>query len=186
MSDLYHPCQGLADIFTIREHKKTLEGLNVCFVGDGDNNVTHSLMLAAVMSGCNFHAGCPAGFEPRTKVVAMAREIAKDTGSEIVITNDPKAAVKDADVVYTDTWVSMGKDDEEKARKLALTPYQVNKELVSLAKPDFIFMHCLPAHIGDEVTHDVAYSGNSVIFDEAENRMHAQKALILFLLNGEQ
>ena len=182
LSDLYHPCQGLADLFTIMEHKKKLKGLKVCFVGDGANNVTHSLMLASAICGCDFYAGSPIGFEPKKSVVEAALRIAKETGSEIQVINDPMAAVMDADVVYTDTWFSMGKDCDKEQRRKIFAPYQVNPELVSHAKPDYIFMHCLPAHIGEEVTAEVAYSKNSVIFDEAENRMHAQKALMLFLL----
>ena len=182
LSDLYHPCQGLADMFTILEHKKRFKGLKVCFVGDCDNNVTHSLMLASVICGCDFHAASPPGSEPRKEIVEEAREIAGETGSRITVTNDPIEAVKDADVVYTDTWFSMGKECDKEERRRTFAPYQVNPELVSYAKPDFIFMHCLPAHIGEEVTTEVAYSKNSVIFDEAENRMHAQKALMLFLL----
>lgn len=182
LSDLYHPCQGLADLFTIMEHKKKLKGLKVCFVGDCDNNVTHSLMLASAICGCDFYAASPTGFEPKKEIVDAALKIARETGSKIVVTHDPIEAVKDADVVYTDTWFSMGKEGDREERRKIFAPYQVNLQLVSHAKPDYIFMHCLPAHIGEEVTAEVAYSKNSVIFDEAENRMHAQKALMLFLI----
>ena len=157
------------------------EKIGIAYVGDG-NNVANSLMLGSAIVGMDFYIACPKGYEPPEDIVGMARRIANETGSKVVITHDPVEAVKDADVVYTDVWVSMGDEAEKEARMKAFQSYQVNEELVKHAKPDYIFMHCLPAHRGYEVTDEVIDSRNSVVFDEAENRLHAQKAIILRLL----
>ncbi len=174
LSDRFHPCQALADVLTMEE-KKTGK-LKVAFVGDGNNNVTHSLMLAACMLGHEVWVGCPKKYAPEKDVVKAA--------GNVVVTEDPVEAVDDADVVYTDVWVSMGREDREE-RLEAFKEYQVNSRLVSHAKKNYIFMHCLPAHIGQEVTEDVIYSKNSVVFDQAENRLHAQKGLIRYLMRKQ-
>ncbi len=181
LDDVEHPCQIVADLMTIREKKGEFQGLKLAYVGDG-NNVANSLMLGSAIVGMDFYIACPRGYEPPEDIVGMARRIANETGSKVVITHDPVEAVKDADVVYTDVWVSMGDEAEKEARMKAFQSYQVNEELVKHAKPDYIFMHCLPAHRGYEVTDEVIDSRNSVVFDEAENRLHAQKAIILRLL----
>jgi len=177
LSDYSHPCQGLADLFTVFEKKGRLSGLKFAYVGDG-NNVAHSLIYGCSKVGMTVVLGCPKGYEPDSQVVARGKEEAKRNGCEVIVTNDPKEAVKGADVIYTDVWASMGKEKEKEERANIMKPYQVNRDLVKLAKEDYVFMHCLPAHRGEEVTNEVADSKNSVIFDQAENRMHAQKALM--------
>jgi ornithine carbamoyltransferase len=177
LSDYSHPCQGLADLFTVYEKKGRLSGLKLAYVGDG-NNVAHSLIYGCSKMGMAVVLGCPKGYEPDSQVVARGKEEAKRNGCEVIVTNDPKEAVKGADAIYTDVWTSMGKEKEQEERVKIMKPYQVNRDLVRLAKEDYIFMHCLPAHRGEEVTNEVADSNNSVIFDQAENRMHTQKALM--------
>jgi ornithine carbamoyltransferase len=177
LSDFSHPCQGLADLFTVYEKKGRLEGLRMAYVGDG-NNVAHSLLYGCSKMGMTIVLGCPKGYEPDPKVVAQAKEEAKRTGGEVKVVQDPREAVKGADVVYTDVWASMGKEKEREERIKVLKPYQVNPQLVKEAKENYIFMHCLPAHRGEEVVNEVADSKNSVIFDQAENRMHTQKAVM--------
>jgi len=177
LSDFSHPCQGLADLFTVYEKKGRFEGLKFAYVGDG-NNVAHSLLYGCSKMGMDITLGCPKGYEPDAMVVAQAKEEAKRRGSKVVLTVDPAEAVKGADVIYTDVWASMGKEKEREERIKVLKPYQVNPDLVKGAKEDYIFMHCLPAHRGEEVTDAVADSKNSVIFDQAENRMHTQKAVM--------
>jgi len=181
LSDFSHPCQGLADLFTVYEKKGRLSGLKLAYIGDG-NNVAHSLLYGCSKTGMNIVLGCPKGYEPNPKVVSEAKKDAKKNGCEVKVTNDPREAVKGADVVYTDVWASMGKEKEHDERVKILKPYQVNTELVKGAKEDYIFMHCLPAHRGEEVTNEVADSKNSVIFDQAENRMHTQKALLALII----
>jgi ornithine carbamoyltransferase len=181
LTDEEHPCQVLADLFTIWEYKGKLEGLKVAYLGDG-NNMCNSWLVGAAFMGMRFYAATPPGYEPLPEYVERAREIAKETGAEIVLTNDPIEAVKDADVVYTDVWASMGQEEEEEERKRIFAPYQVNGELVKHAKPDFLFMHCLPAHRGEEVTEEVLEGERSVVWEQAENRLHTQKALILKLV----
>ncbi|MFA6430835.1 MAG: ornithine carbamoyltransferase [Candidatus Margulisiibacteriota bacterium] len=189
LSDLEHPCQALTDIFTIREKKglagmRTDEkGLKVAYIGDG-NNVCHSLMLTAAKVGLDLYIATPKGFEPNNDISKTAFEDAKASGAQITILNDPVVAVKNADVIYTDVWASMGQEKEKLARHKKFRNFQVNSELVKLAKPDHIFMHCLPAHRGDEVTDAVIDSSNSVVFDQAENRLHVQKAILVKLLGG--
>ena len=181
LDDLEHPCQIVADLMTIKEKKGGFRGLKLAYVGDG-NNVAHSLMLGAAIVGMDFYIACPEGYEPKKEIVGEARKIANETGAKIVITHDPVEAVKDADIVYTDVWVSMGDEAEKEIRLKVFRPYQVNEELVRHAKSNYIFMHCLPAHRGYEVTDDVIDSRNSVVFDEAENRLHAQKAILVRLI----
>jgi len=181
LSDFSHPCQGLADLFTVYEKKGRFEGLKLAYVGDG-NNVAHSLIEGCSKVGMNIALACPKGYDPDSKVVSMGKEEAKKNGSEVRVTDDPKEAVKGADVIYTDVWASMGKEKEHAERVKVLKPYQVNSNLVKGAKEDYIFMHCLPAHRGEEVTDEVADSKNSVIFDQAENRLHTQKALMALVM----
>ncbi|MGB9913776.1 MAG: ornithine carbamoyltransferase, partial [Candidatus Kapaibacteriota bacterium] len=181
LTDFAHPCQAMADYFTIREIKGTIKGLKIVYVGDG-NNVAHSLMAAAGRLGAHIVVATPKGFEPNLNAYRSAIEAGKATGAKIEVTNDPVEAVKDADVVYTDVWASMGQESEAEKRKKIFQPYQVNRTLFSYAKPDAIFMHCLPAHRGEEVTDEVIDSPNSVVFQEAENRLHVQKAILYMLM----
>jgi ornithine carbamoyltransferase len=181
LTDEEHPCQVLADLFTIWEYKGKLEGLKVAYLGDG-NNMANSWLIGAAYMGMKFYAATPPGYEPLPFYVEKAKEIAKETGAEIVITHDPLEAVKDADVVYTDVWASMGQEEEAEERKKVFMPYQVNSELLKHAKPDALFMHCLPAHRGEEVTDEVIEGERSVVWEQAENRLHTQKALILKLV----
>ncbi|MCJ8012736.1 ornithine carbamoyltransferase [Paenibacillus sp. KQZ6P-2] len=181
LSDLAHPCQVLADYQTILEHKGTLKGLKLAYIGDG-NNMAHSLMIGGAKLGVHVSIASPEGYEPDPEVVKQSREIAKETRAEIVVTHSPKEAVKDADAIYTDVWASMGFEEEQKIRETAFKDYQVDEELVKGAKSDYLFMHCLPAHRGEEVSAGVIDGKNSVIFDQAENRLHAQKALMAALI----
>lgn len=183
LSDLSHPCQGLADIFTIRE-RKGLKGTVVAYVGDG-NNVAHSLMLAAAKTGATLRVASPAGFEPHPRYRQLARAAAAESGARIEVGNDPIAAVTGADVVYTDVWTSMGQEQEYERRRRAFQGFQLNAALLARAKPDAIVMHDLPAHRGEEVTDEVLDGPRSVIFDQAENKMHVLKALLCWLLPGE-
>ncbi len=181
LTDYSHPCQAMADFLTIQEKKKKLEGLKLCYVGDG-NNVAHSLMFAGARLGVSVTIACPPGYEPNPTATQQAIGDAKSTGARIEVVQDPVEGVRNADVVYTDVWASMGQEAEAEARKKIFLPYQVNKGLMSKAKKDAIFMHCLPAHRGDEVTDEVIDSAQSVVFDEAENRLHAQKAIMYQLM----
>ena len=181
LSDYEHPCQALADLLTVYEKKGKLKGLSMAYVGDGFN-VANSLIIACIMTGINFHIASPKGYTVRKDVQAKARRYAAKSGAEIVCTNDPVEAVKAADVVYTDSWTSMGQEAEAEVRRRVFAHYQVNEKLFSLAKRDAIFMHCLPAHHGEEVTDAVINGRRSVVFDQAENRLHAQKALIAWLM----
>jgi ornithine carbamoyltransferase len=176
LSDLYHPCQALADVQTMEERFGALDGLKLAFVGDG-NNVAHSLMLTAGRLGMHVAVAAPENYQPNPEIVAEASKFA-----EITITTDPREAVEGASVVYTDVWASMGQESEAAERTRIFAPYQVNEELFRKARPEAIFLHCLPAKRGLEVTDDVMESPRSVIFDEAENRLHAQKALLMMLL----
>ena len=181
LTDFSHPCQAMADFLTILEHKGRLEGLRLAYVGDS-NNVSNSLMFAAARLGVHVAIGSPQGYQPKPDVTAWTKEHGSETGSTCLITEDPAEAVANADVVYTDTWASMGQEAEAYARKAVFRPYQVNRSLFARAKADALFMHCLPAHRGDEVTDEVIDSPNSVVFPEAENRLHAQKAIMLELM----
>ncbi len=182
LSDDFHPCQLLADLLTIREHRGKLAGLTLTFVGDGADNMVHSYLLAGATAGMHIRIACPEGYLPKDSVVADADGIAATTGGSISIYTDPIEAVAGADVVVTDTWVSMGKEEEKAQRLVDLARYRVDSELMSLAKPDALFLHCLPADRGYEVTADVIDGPQSVVWDEAENRLHAQKALMVWLL----
>lgn len=184
LTDLSHPCQAMADFQTLREHKGALSNLKLAYVGDG-NNVCHSLMLAAARGGTKMAVGTPAGYEPNPDMVRWAREDGRDTGFTLTLTNSAEEAVAGADAVYTDVWASMGQEAEKEKRAKIFAPYQVNARLMAHAKTDALFMHCLPAHRGDEVTDEVIDSPNSVVYDEAENRLHAQKAILLALM-GEK
>ena len=181
LSDFTHPCQGLADLFTIYEKKGHLTGLKLAYIGDG-NNVAHSLLYGCSKVGMDITLACPKGYEPDPNVVSKAKEEGKRSGGEVKVTKDPKEAVSEADIIYTDVWASMGKEKEHEKRVKIFKPYQVNTKLVKEAKEDYIFMHCLPAHRGEEVTDEVADSNNSVIFDQAENRLHTQKALMALMM----
>ncbi len=180
LSDLEHPCQALADFYTVLEKKDHFEGLKFAFIGDG-NNVSHSLMLLSAKLGTNFMLGCPEGYGPDEKVLATAKGFAKETGCTVEVVHDAKEAAKDADIVYTDVWTSMGQEEEEKKRKTDFAAFQVNSDIMKQAKEEAIFMHCLPAHRGEEVTDDVIDSKSSVVFDEAENRLHVQKAIMMLI-----
>ncbi len=182
LSDLYHPCQALADLQTIKEQFGHWRGLKLAFVGDG-NNVAHSLMLNAARLGMNFAIACPKGYEPSPEVVATAGGLAAVSGSEILITHDARKAIAGAHAVYTDVWASMGQEGEAAERRNVFAPYQVNGQLMSCARHDAVFMHCLPAKRDQETTDEVLESRQSVVFDQAENRLHAQKALLLMLLD---
>lgn len=181
LTDLMHPCQILADLFTVYEHKKTLKGLKLAYVGDG-NNIAHSLLHGCAKTGMDIYVASPKGYQCSSEIVEEALEDAKVSGSNIVLTEDPVEAITDADVVYTDTWISMGQEDEKEERIKTFMPYQVNSSLFSKAKEDAIFLHCLPAYRDFEVTEDVIDGPNSVVFDEAENRLHVQKAVMALLM----
>ncbi len=186
LSDMYHPCQGLTDVFTIIEHfKGKTKGIVVTYVGDG-NNVCHSLMVACAKSGMHFRVATPEGYGPNLDIVKVARECAKETGAEIDVMHDPKHAVNKADVIYSDVWVSMGQEDETEKRLRDFQGYQINGDLVRHAKSNYVFMHCLPAHRGQEVTAEVIDSPHSIIFDQAENRLHTQKSILIFLLGKKE
>lgn len=181
LTDLLHPCQVLTDLFTILEKKRTLKGLKLAYVGDG-NNMANSLLHGCSKVGMDISISSPSGYKPDSEIVRNSESNAKYMGSKIEILDDPAAVVKNADIVYTDVWASMGQEKESAERKIKFAPYQVNPELIKNAKDDYLFMHCLPAHRGDEVVNEVADSSNSVIFDEAENRLHVQKAIMALLM----
>ena len=181
LTDLEHPCQALADMLTIKEHLGDWEGKKICFVGDG-NNVSNSLLLIAPLLGMDMSLACPKGYEPAEEIVKTAQEYAKENNTEIIITDDIGVALENVDAVFTDVWVSMGDEAEAKQREIDFAPFQVNSDLMSLANDGAIFMHCLPAIRGQEVTSDVIDGPQSVIYDEAENRMHAQKAVLYYYL----
>jgi ornithine carbamoyltransferase len=181
LSDAYHPCQALADVLTVRECFGALKGLKLTFIGDG-NNVAQSLMLTAVRLGMDFALGCPPGYTPDPDIVSTAEGLAAASGASVLITHDAAQALDGAHAVYTDVWASMGQEQEAAERKKAFHAYQVNQELFEQARPDAVFLHCLPAKRGEEVTDAVIESPRSVVFQEAENRLHAQKALLLMML----
>ncbi len=178
LSDLHHPCQALGDLMTILEKKGHIENINLAYVGDG-NNVANSLIEAASITGMKISLACPKGYEPDAKVIERAKALTK---SKIAVTTDPEGAVGGADVVYTDVWVSMGQEKEASKKKLKFKKYQLNTSLLSFARKDAIVLHCLPAHRGEEITDEVIDGPQSVVFDQAENRLHTQKALLEFLL----
>jgi len=181
LSDLEHPCQALSDLLTIYEKKGRLPGLNLAFIGDS-NNVANSLLLAACLLGMNFHIASPPGYEVKGEVLSQGREFAALSGSQIQLTSDPYEAAKDADIVYTDVWASMGQEAEAEQRRLAFAGYQVDNKLLSLAEGGVLFMHPLPAHHGEEISAGLLDDPRSVVFDQAENRLHLQKALLARIL----
>lgn len=181
LTDLHHPCQVLTDLFTILEKRRTLKGLKLVYIGDG-NNMAHSLLHGCSKVGMDITIASPSGYLPLKKIVAESMLNAKYMGSKIEITEDPVKAVSGADIIYTDVWASMGQEKEAAERRMKFIQYQVNSKLVKNAKDDYIFMHCLPAHRGDEVTDEICDSPNSVIFDEAENRLHVQKAIMALIM----
>ena len=181
LTDDYHPMQSLADLMTILELKNRLAGLKIAYIGDG-NNVVHSLLVVAGKLGLNMAVGCPKGYEPDINVVHFAHSSIRNINQKITITSDPIKAAKDADVIYTDVWTSMGQEGEHEERLKAFRPYQVNRELMDVAKPTAIFMHCLPAHRGEEVTDEVIESNQSVVFQQSENRLHTAKAALVSLI----
>jgi len=184
LTDLLHPCQAMADFLTLREKKGDLSQLKLAYVGDG-NNVCHSLMLAGAKAGTKLAVATPQGYEPQPEIVNQAREDGQSTGFALSLSNDPIEAVREADAIYTDVWASMGQEQEKEKRAQVFASFQVNTTLMAQAKPEAIFMHCLPAHRGEEVTSEVIDSPQSVVFDQAENRLHVQKA-ILWLLMGQE
>ncbi len=181
LTDLNHPCQALSDLLTIQEKKRRLKGIKIAYVGDG-NNVTNSLIEVAAKMGMTIAVGCPAGYQPDQHIVDLARAEAQQTGAVIEIGADPFVAVNDADVVYTDVWISMGREREQARRLKTLAPYQLNERLLKRAKPDALVMHCLPAHRGEEISAEVLDGPQSVVLDQAENRLHMQKAILVRLL----
>jgi ornithine carbamoyltransferase len=180
LSDFEHPCQALADLLTVEEHLGSLAGRVLTYVGDG-NNVAHSLLLAGAKAAMTVRVATPVGFEPIPQVVERAEEIAAETGGAIEVTTDPAAAALGAHVLYTDVWASMGQEQEAEERALIFRPYQLNEALVDLADPRVLVMHCLPAHRGEEIADRAIDGGHSMVFDQAENRLHTQKALLVFL-----
>ena len=183
LSDLEHPCQALADYFTLVERFGNLRNIRLAYVGDG-NNVAHSLLLTCACLGSSIRIATPKGYAPNAQIVSEARKLAKQTGAQIELLDDPHAAVADADAVYTDAWASMGQEHEAEARAGIFPPYRVDRELMAEAAPHAVFMHCLPAHRGEEVTDEVMDSESSVIFEQAENRLHVQKSILYLLLGG--
>ena len=177
LTDKYHPCQIMADFQTVIEKKGKLKGLKLAYIGDG-NNMAHSLMIGSAKLGMDVAIGSPQGYMPADDVVDMAKGFARESGSQVLITDNPVEAVTHADIIYTDVWASMGQEEEQEHRAKIFAPYQVNQELVKHADEQYIFMHCLPAHRGEEVSAEVIDGAHSVIFDEAENRLHAQKAIM--------
>ncbi len=181
LSDMFHPCQALTDIFSIKEKFGRIDGIKIAYVGDG-NNVCHSLMLACSKIGMDINIATPKGYEPKQEVVTLANESASLTGANITLTNNPEQAVEGVDVVYADVWVSMGQEAEEEKRLTDFEGFQINSKLIEFANKNYIFMHCLPAHRGQEVADDIIDGQHSIVFDQAENRLHMQKAILLFLL----
>jgi ornithine carbamoyltransferase len=184
LTDLLHPCQILADLLTYYEYKGSFSG-KLAFIGDG-NNVANSLLVGCGKLGLDMTLACPEGFEPDAEVLAAAQEAAAQSSAKLIITHDPKEAAKNADAIYTDVWASMGQEAEAQEKYKHFTAYQVNEELTSLCKKDYIFLHCLPAHRGEEVTADIIDGPHSVVFDEAENRLHAQKAVMVLLMQDKK
>jgi ornithine carbamoyltransferase len=182
LTDLHHPTQVMADLLTILEHKGKLAGLKMCYVGDGNNNMAHSLMEGAVKVGMHISVASPEGYEPNPEITADVLKEAKQSGSIVELTNDPIKAIQQADIVVTDVWTSMGQEAETAKRLEVFKDFQVNTELCQHAKSDYLFLHCLPAHRGEEVTADIIDGPHSVVFDEAENRLHAQKAIMKALM----
>ena len=181
LTDLLHPCQALADVFTVMEHKGTLAGLKMAYIGDG-NNMANALMHACAKLGMHISVATPSGYEPDKSIVAEAEAAAAESGSKIIITNEPLEAADGADVLYTDVWASMGQEAEQMARRRVFADFQINSATMAVADKAAIVMHCLPAHRGEEITNEVLEGPQSVIFDEAENRLHVQKAIMALLM----
>lgn len=181
LTDSFHPCQALADLLTVKEQKGRLKGLKVTYLGDG-NNVAHSLILACVRVGINVSVASPPGYEPDEKIVEYARNEGLDQGTRVIVTHDPGEALQEADAAYTDVWASMGQEGEQKERLKAFKPYQLNKEMLKKAEPDAVVLHCLPAHREEEITNEVIEGPQSVVFDQAENRLHVQKAVLALVM----
>jgi len=184
LTDLLHPCQAMADFFTLKETKGDLANFKLAYVGDG-NNVCHSLLFAAAKAGTRMAVATPPGYGPREEILKKAEEDGQETGSTFFLTNDPYEAVREADAVYTDVWASMGQEKEKAGRTKIFHSFQVNQNIMAKAKPDAVFMHCLPAHRGEEVTDEVINSSQSIVFDQAENRLHVQKLIMLLLMKDE-
>ncbi|MFI6869816.1 ornithine carbamoyltransferase [Nocardia sp. NPDC050406] len=183
LSNEFHPCQVLADLQTLKERKGNLSGRNLTYLGDGANNMAHSLLLGGVTAGLNVTIAAPEGFEPLPWIVELARARAAETGAKIAFTKDPQAAAEGADALVTDTWMSMGQENDGRDRVAPFRPFQVNADLLGRAAPDVTVLHCLPAHRGEEITDEVIDGPHSAVWDEAENRLHAQKALLVWLLD---
>ena len=181
LTDEFHPCQALADVMTIRERFETFDGVRVAYLGDG-NNVCHSLMVACAKLGMHFSAATPAGYEPSAEVVGWAEAAARDSGGSVTVLREPIEAAANADVLYTDVWTSMGQDDEREARLRDLAAYRIDDDLLRLASDRSVVFHCLPAHYGEEITEEVLYGPRSAVWDQAENRLHAQKALMALVI----
>lgn len=181
LSDYCHPCQGLADLFTIYEKRQSFKDLKIVYIGDG-NNVVHSLIFGVAKVGGHLTVATPSDYQPDAEVVRQAKQDADSTGGSIEVITDPAQAAQDADVLYTDVWTSMGQEEEREKRLQAFKPYQINSQLVKQAKPDVLVMHCLPAHRGEEITDEVMDGPNSVVFDQAENRLHTQKTILVLLM----
>ena len=181
LSALHHPCQALADIFSIKEKFKKLEGLSLAYIGDG-NNVCHSLLIGCAKMGIHMRVACPQGYEPHPEIVENAKKFAQEKRTQILISHSPQEAVQGAQIIYTDVWASMGEEHELEERIKIFKSFQINKNLTDLADPKYIFMHCLPAHRGQEVTSQVIDGPHSIVFDQAENRLHIQKAILLELI----
>ncbi len=183
LTDYAHPCQALADLLTIREHKGGLSGLTLAYLGDG-NNMSHSLLLAGAAAGMRVRVASPAGYEPIAQVVGRANQIGQRTGGAAVVTHDPLEAATGADILYTDVWASMGQEEESSTRQLVFQPYQLDERAVAAAREDVLVLHCLPAHRGEEIAASVIDGVHSAVWDQAENRLHVQKALLAFLVDG--
>jgi ornithine carbamoyltransferase len=185
LTDLLHPCQALADFLTLKEKKGSFADLKLTYIGDG-NNVCHSLLFAAAKAGIHMAVTTPVGYEPKKEILKQAEEDGKETGASFSLTNDPQEAIQGADAIYTDVWTSMGQEIENEERTKIFGPYQVNKSIMGAGKPGVIFMHCLPAHRGEEVTDEVIDSPSSAVFDQAENRLHVQKVIMLLLMGNKR
>jgi ornithine carbamoyltransferase len=183
LTDLFHPCQALADVLTMYEHKKRLSRIKLAYIGDG-NNVAHSLMIICTKLGIDISLACPERYLPKKDIATLCAQYSDESGTKLEITHMPSEAAKDADFIYTDVWISMGQEAEKIERLKIFTPYQVNAELFSYAKQDTAFLHCLPAHRGEEVTSGIIDSSQSLVFDQAENRLHAQKAVMALLMQN--
>jgi len=185
LTDLLHPCQAMADFFTLKEKRKDLTNFKLAYLGDG-NNVCHSLLLAAAKAGTHMAVATPPGYEPKDEILKKAEEDRKEPGSTFTLTHNPEEAVQEADAVYTDIWASMGQEKEKEERAKIFSSFQVNQNLMAKAKPEAFFMHCLPAHRGEEVADEVIDSSQSIVFDQAENRLHVQKVIMLLLMRNKR